>query len=290
MKPRTPEAERLESDYLARIRAAIGESGNAAEICRSVREHIEEAVAEFKSVEVTLVQMAQVIERLGPPEAYRESTSTSSAPAPRAGDGDASVRLLDKLWLAALIKTVGLYVPVIDFYFCGIIGNVMMAVVLRGERSPELASVRRCNWIVALLMIAAVPVAIGSLQEPLVGLLQLPVGIGLFVFTLMAYWNLIGAAASMVRSAGVADLALSLLGCRRTYVALNIVFFAVSVVIGIVIAVVAGNRREQHFAIMVAGLSLLPVSWILGYFFLLKPLGRARRALAGAAAPLKPAV
>src|SRR5688572_27461273 len=279
MKPRTPEAERLESDYLARIRAALGESGHAAEICRSVREHIEEAVAEFKGLEVTLVQMAQVIERLGPPEAYRESAPSPSVP--RAVDADASVRLLDKLWLAALIKTVGLYIPVIDFYFCGIVGNVMMAVFLRGERSPELTSVRRCNWIVALLMIATVPVAIAGLHEPLAGLLQLPVGVGLFVFALIAYWKLIGAIASMVRSAGAADLALSLLNSRRTYVALNIVFFAVSVVIGVVIAAVNRNPREQNFAVMVVGLALLPVGWILGYHFLMKPIGRARRALAG---------
>lgn len=76
MRPRNREAGRLEEDYLARLRASLAgrDPGQAAEILQSVREHIDEAVAEYGSGEVTLVQMANVLERLGPPEAWARET------------------------------------------------------------------------------------------------------------------------------------------------------------------------------------------------------------------------
>lgn len=277
MKPRTAEAERLEADYLARVRAALGESADAAEICRSVREHIEEAVAEFKDLEVSLVQMAQVIERLGPPESYRESAPAKT----RAGDPDAAIRLLDKLWVASLVETVGLHVPIIDFYFCHLIGSLMMVHVLRGDLPPELKSARRLAFATALLTVLAVPVAIVSLYQPLAGFLELPAGIGLFVIPLMQYWNLIGGIASLLRTAGAGSVGASLLDSRRTYVAIQVVLFALALITGVVIAAVNLDRKSQKLAAAGIGLALLPVGWILGTFFILKPISRARRALAG---------
>lgn len=278
MKPRTAEAERLEADYLARVRATLGESADASEICRSVREHIEEAVAEFKDLEVSLVQMAQVIERLGPPESFRES-----APAkPQAGHSEAAIRLLDKLWVAALIKTIGFYVPVIDFYFCQLIGSIMMVHVLRDEPLPELRSARRLALVTALLTVAVVPAAILALYQPLAGILQVPLGIGLFVVPLLLYWNLIGGIASLLRTAGASGVASSLLDTRRTYVAIQIVLFAASIIAGVLVAVANPDRKSQQLVVAGIGLAVLPIGWILGTFFILKPISRARRALAGA--------
>ena len=86
MKPRTPEAARLEADYLDRVRQALGSRSNAAEIVQSVVEHIEEAASEFKGLEVTLVQMAQVVERLGLPRPSRRDRSRRRGKG-RRGDG-----------------------------------------------------------------------------------------------------------------------------------------------------------------------------------------------------------
>ena len=277
MKPRSAEAERLEADYLARVRATLGESADAAEICRSVREHIEEAVSEFKDPEVSLVQMARVIERLGPPESFRESPAT-----PRTGNSEASTRLLDKLWVAFLIKTIGLYVPIIDFYFCQLIGSIMIVHVLRGDLPPELRSARRLSFMTALLTVAVVPAALLTLYQPLAGILQVPLGIGLFVVPLMMYWNLIGGIASLLRTSGASGVAASILDSRRTYVAIQIILFAASLIAGIVIAVANPDRKSQQLVIAGIGLALLPIGWILGTFFILKPISRARRALAGA--------
>jgi hypothetical protein len=72
MRGRNYEAARMESDYLARVRSAL--AGNAPseidEIIQSVQEHIEAELSENASGEVSLAEMATVLERLGPPDAY----------------------------------------------------------------------------------------------------------------------------------------------------------------------------------------------------------------------------
>jgi hypothetical protein len=74
MKPKNAEAERLEADYLTRVKAAIGdrEPSEVDEILDSLREHIGEELSEAATDRITLVQMANVLERLGPPESYAE--------------------------------------------------------------------------------------------------------------------------------------------------------------------------------------------------------------------------
>lgn len=72
MKPRNAEAARLEGDYMTRLDAALSgrDTADAAEIAQSIKEHVEEAAAEHDGEEVTRVQMANILERLGPPESY----------------------------------------------------------------------------------------------------------------------------------------------------------------------------------------------------------------------------
>ena len=72
MKARSAEAARLEADYLARVKAAIAgrDPSEVDEIIESLREHVEEELSETADDEVTLVQMANVLERLGLPETY----------------------------------------------------------------------------------------------------------------------------------------------------------------------------------------------------------------------------
>ena len=80
MKSRDSEAARLEEDYLQRIRAALAgrDDSEVDEVIASVREHIEEDAAEVLSDEISLVQMANILERLGPPEAYIDDPSRQS--------------------------------------------------------------------------------------------------------------------------------------------------------------------------------------------------------------------
>jgi len=146
MIPRSSEAARLEADYLARLRTTLvgRPPAEIADIVQGVQEHIEDALAEFGGGEVTLVQMARVIERLGSPEAYaRDSSTTSREAEPRVpavpvsspagatiGERKGFAALLDKMWWAYLVGVIGLYVPVIDFFFCDIVSAVILAIVL----------------------------------------------------------------------------------------------------------------------------------------------------------------
>jgi len=84
MKPRTAEAARLEADYLARVKVAIAgrEASEIDEIIGSLREHIEEELSETDDDRVGLVQMANVLEQLGPPEAYGQEEGATPVPVP----------------------------------------------------------------------------------------------------------------------------------------------------------------------------------------------------------------
>jgi hypothetical protein len=83
MKPRNTEAARLEADYLARVKVAIAGRGPSEvdEILDSLREHIGEELSEIAEDQVSLVQMANVLERLGSPESYAEGEGIASTEA-----------------------------------------------------------------------------------------------------------------------------------------------------------------------------------------------------------------
>jgi len=80
MKPRTAEASRLEESYVARVRSALAgrESSEVDEIVQSVRTHIEEELSGKSGEEVSAVEMANLLDQLGPPEAYLEKDNADA--------------------------------------------------------------------------------------------------------------------------------------------------------------------------------------------------------------------
>ena len=66
-KPRSPEAERLERDYLERLHRALDRTpeAEATEIEENIADHIHSALAETEIEEVRLSRMAVVLEELG---------------------------------------------------------------------------------------------------------------------------------------------------------------------------------------------------------------------------------
>jgi hypothetical protein len=78
MKQRTAEAARLEADYFDRVRRALAGRGASEieEIVQSLREHIEEELSGEGDSEITLTRVANVLEQLGPPEAYSQEGET----------------------------------------------------------------------------------------------------------------------------------------------------------------------------------------------------------------------
>lgn len=93
MKTRNAEAQRLEGQYLAQLRVALAAHSNseAAEILQGVRDHIDEALEETAGDEVTAVQMGNVLERLGPPEAFAQEDDSSERAGPATAAAQTSV-------------------------------------------------------------------------------------------------------------------------------------------------------------------------------------------------------
>ncbi len=92
MKPRSSEAARLEADYLARVRSvlALRDPSEVEEVIESLREHIEEEFLVLADDEISLVQMANVLERLGPPEVYVSDESDVSEKGPSVSEEDSA--------------------------------------------------------------------------------------------------------------------------------------------------------------------------------------------------------
>jgi len=71
MRPRHPEAARLEADYLGRLAALLAgrAADEATQLYFDVKDRIEEALASQPGDEISRTRMASVLECLGPPEA-----------------------------------------------------------------------------------------------------------------------------------------------------------------------------------------------------------------------------
>ena len=188
---RSPEAARLEADYLARAGAALRGHADAAGILDGLREHIDAAVAEQPGP-VGLARMAEILERLGPPQAVAPSPPASSAVEPgamtaRPGDGAADAAYLDRLWLALLFGVVAIYIPVIDFFVFEIVSLVLLALACRAA-PPRIAGFRRSEplaWCALIICVMITPLTLVNMKAPLAGLVLLPTWILFYIFHLI---------------------------------------------------------------------------------------------------------
>ena len=101
MKRRSAGAEGVESAYIARLKDCFGGADleEANEIVQDVREHIENALAEFEEKEISAEQMERVLARLGAPEEYgTELAATAGSVPPDTGDGDGGTVLCTVLY------------------------------------------------------------------------------------------------------------------------------------------------------------------------------------------------
>jgi hypothetical protein len=299
VRERNSEAARLERDYLERLRAALAgrEPGEAEEIVGAVREHVEEALAEDAEGEVTLVRMANVLERLGPPEAWAgEGSPTPAAePAPAgqppaaaapaaspafpAAERQEAATLLDKVWWAYFVSVLGLFVPLIDLHFCDIIGYAMLGYLLGRvprDRSGELRGAGTLSLVAVVLLVLMVPFSALSLLHSAFAIPGLPILLGLFVCQLIVYWKVLEGAALLVQRAGRDGLAGEIRSVRVIYIVLCCALLVVGLVAGVAL-VAAGVKHAAE--IWWLGFLTLPLGWLFGWLFVLRPLGWARDAL-----------
>jgi hypothetical protein len=185
MKPRNAEAARLEADYLARVKAALAdrEPSEVDEILESLCEHIGEELSEVAGDRVTLVQMANLLERLGPPESYAEGEGrvlTEDVSLERTADE--SRARLSRLALAAALCLPGAFLAYALMIVLG--GNTDVGVVCAGFALFA-------GGVAGLMLGLAALIAIRNSREGLrgrafawIGLLTLPL---LLAWTTVSY-------------------------------------------------------------------------------------------------------
>ena len=80
MKQKTQEAIRIESDYLDHVRNALSNlpSVEIEEIIQDVHSHIADAMAEIPDEEISMAQMASILETIGAPESFAEKNTSES--------------------------------------------------------------------------------------------------------------------------------------------------------------------------------------------------------------------
>ena len=295
MKPRNAEATRLQEDYLNRLRAILGDHPHATGIVESVTEHIEEAAGEISSPEISLVQMAEILERLGTPESFVPPEQRNPVPeevgaAPvRSGLMDDAANLLHRVWWGYLVGVVGLYVPFIGLHICQIISCVMLALAFGSwgyDRPAGFRSLSILNWVCGVVVLLLCPLAVLTLVVPPLGILGLPVAIAYFVLNLVIYWKTMTGTADLVREDGAEELSRHLLRTRNTYIWIEVAFFiltfVIALVLGVILALALGARDAQQAAAitdLALPVCVLPIGWLLGWFFVLRPLGMAREYL-----------
>jgi len=132
-------------------------------------------------------------------------------------------------------------------------------------------------WAGAVLMLLSVPARILELVHPGFGLLVLPVVIGYTACALVAYWKVMTGTASFMRGAGDEAVAGDVLSARNIYMILYFCLLVVGLCAG-VLAVFA-FKVKSAVEIWWVGLLCLPLHWLFGWLFVLRPLGQARDAL-----------
>ena len=304
MKTRTPEAAHLEQDYLARLRAMLGgrPAAEAEAILQDVRDHIESALGESAAEPVSLTAMAAVFERLGPPETCAAAEESARArppspapPVPAAGvasavDGEAWAGVIDRLWWAFLVTTIGLYVPVIEFAFCDIAGIALVLAAVRRlpAGAPDDYRTLAPHGVIAIvLLLLTSPLIALSHIAPLLALAVVPVAVAAFAWELIVYAKCMGGAAALLEGRGRADLARSVRTSRAIYIGscIGVTVFMIGVVLVVALVTPAGRREGIDWPTeILSACVMLPIGWVLGAFFALRPLGQVRAALRETAA------
>lgn len=313
-KPRSIEAQRLESNYLSRLQEALGylPKSEAVEIEENVTEHIRAAIEELDTDEVGLSQMAVILEELGSPESlivepevieqplpdwldssdaeeagpeeFREAepeegpeAEPEESPTLQAAEQEKDrgfLELLDRIFAGYVIYTIGLYIPVIDFFLCSIIAYSVILWNIRRSRFPGFA--KGTSWAIIALIAAITicPAKILGLVVPPLMLLTGLIAITLWVAEIALFWNLFSAMADGIEERGLPRLAGKARACRIYYIIANFLLLVAAIPVAMV---VAEEKNPADQALL--GLMILPLGWIFGWFVILRPLRAIRRGL-----------
>jgi len=298
MKQRAPEAQILESDYIKRLKDTLAgkDPALANEIMQSIREHIEEAINESPNEEISAAQMANILEKLGSPEAYineyfslsegkqNSVKDTSKDTNITIEDSNKYYNFLSKLWVAYLIGVVGLYIPIIAFYFCTIIYLVFLVVIFK---SSGLKQNKNSNNIIVLSImqisfLAILCVAsIFEIKISLFSIATLPLSITVLIISLIIDWKVLGEVSNILKIHKNDKLAEYVEDARKTYIYSSVTIYLILNTIFIILSFSLGwtNKPNIYKLEIIQSIFMLPIGWIIGWLFLLQPISKAKQAI-----------
>lgn len=263
MRIRNPQAARLEQDYLSRVRAALAGSSPSEieEVILSVQEHIEEELSQKPPGDVTLVQMADVLERLGPPEEY--AVGLSEPPplvAPPAGGFDFGNCWNDTIevykrnfWMLVLGYLITTVLMVMSLFILtgplvGGFGYAMVLAMRRPDKTFKLEEIfngfSRFWTLFALFIIQVIPIVLGY------SLLIIP---GLLLSTIWLYTELL----VMDKGEGVWS------SLRKSYRIVKNNSFGTAFLIVLIGFALGLIPQVIHYVGFIISLFISPLAWLL---------------------------
>jgi hypothetical protein len=195
---------------------------------------------------------------------------------------------LDRLWWAQLVSLVP-SIPVLNLAIGGLVGLVMARRPLGEVLARHTTAFAQAAGLVTPLiamMLCDFAVDGASLAFPPLILLALPIAIAVFVMWLILNWTGLSGAADLLDQAAAPAEAERVRSARNWGLWISIGFFVVGCVIASTVGVANARRGdvvEQRLVMWVLELALLPVSALLDWLFVLRPLALASRTLRGPA-------
>ena len=186
------------------------------------------------------------------------------------------------LWLANVVFTLALYVPIIDLYICDIIGLAILVHMCKriSEDSPdEFASVGHLSVfaIAGLLAICLLQSTAGESEDA--GLIMVPLVLAIWGLTLVIYWLYMGGAAELAERLEQAELAMFM---RRSRFPFIFASFLLGMALNDLTAPLIGEGKDTWSGELLRMALILPPYWLLNAYFLMIPLNHLRKVVEAA--------
>ena len=196
---------------------------------------------------------------------------------------------IDRLWLASVVG-LGPEIPIFQLPICGLIALAM-------ERRACLGVLSACNRRFAKVADSAVLLIavwlcffafnVAAAFVPPLSVVSGLLGIVVVALALRVYWHELSGVAELLDQCGQWVVAQRIRRTRNWCCVATVVLFIAAIVIGAMVGMPSrGPSGYDPFRTLLSGtignLIMLPLSWLLGWLFTLRPLALASRTLRGA--------